>query len=98
MSAKQSNLTKRHVAVQIAEETGLAQQDVAKVIQKTLDIIVEALQQGRNVEFRNFGVFDVRTRRQRIGRNPHKPEQVVVIPSRLAVRFRPGKTMKELIR
>ena len=50
------------------------------------------------MEFRRFGVFDVRERRQRIGRNPHRPDQVVVIPSRKVVRFRPGKDMKALFK
>ena len=90
------NLTKRNLAIQIAEETGLTQQEVVAVIQKTLDAIVESLRNGQTIEFRKFGVFDVRERRQRIGRNPHKPDQVVVIPSRKVVRFRPGKTMKEM--
>ena len=44
------------------------------------------------------GTGGVRERRQRIGRNPHKPDQVVVIPSRKVVRFRPGKTMKEMFK
>lgn len=90
------NLTKRNLAIQIADETGLTQQQVADVIQKMLDAMTEALRQGQTIEFRKFGVFDVRERRQRIGRNPHKPDQVVVIPSRKVVRFRPGKTMKEM--
>ena len=92
------NLTKRNLAIRIAEETGLTQQQVIAVIQKTLDSIVESLSQGQTIEFCKFGVFDVRERRQRVGRNPHKPDQVVVIPSRKVVRFRPGKTMKELIK
>lgn len=92
------NLTKRNLAIRIAEETGLTQQQVVAVIQKTLDVIVDALRDGQTIEFRKFGVFDVRERRQRIGRNPHKPDQVVVIPARKVVRFRPGKTMKEMFK
>ena len=92
------NLTKRNLAIRIAEETGLTQQQVVAVIQKTLDSIIESLRQGQTIEFRKFGVFDVRERRQRIGRNPHQPDHVVVIPSRKVVRFRPGKTMKEMFK
>lgn len=66
-------MTKRDLVVRIASETGMVQQDVYAVIQKTLDYIVESLEQGENVEFRNFGVFEVRTRKQRIGRNPGSP-------------------------
>ena len=98
MDNEMQNLTKRNLAIRIAEETGLTQQQVVAVIQKTLDSIVDALRAGQTIEFRKFGVFDVRERRQRIGRNPHKPDQVVVIPSRKVVRFRPGKTMKEMFK
>jgi nucleoid DNA-binding protein len=90
-------MTKRDLVVRISEETGLIQQDVYAVIQKTLDYIVEALQKGENIEFRNFGVFEVRKRKQRIGRNPNRPEQVVTIPERKVVKFKPGKIMKQII-
>lgn len=92
-----NSLTKRDLVVRIAEETGLVQLDVFTVVQKTLDYIVESLKQGSNVEFRNFGVFEVKERKQRIGRNPNKPEQVVTIPPRKVVKFKPGKIMKQLI-
>ena len=90
-------MTKRDLVVRIADETGLIQQDVYAVIQKTLDYIVENLAKGENVEFRNFGVFEVRERKQRIGRNPNKPLQVVTIPARKVVKFKPGKVMKKII-
>jgi len=90
-------MTKRDLVMRIASETGIIQQDVYAVIQKTLDYIVEALDEGETVEFRNFGVFEVRERKQRIGRNPNKPEDVVTIPARKVVKFKPGKVMREKI-
>ena len=90
-------MTKRDLVVRIAEETGLIQQDVFAVIQKALDYIVESLARGETVEFRNFGVFEIRQRKQRIGRNPNKPAQVVTIPSRKVVKFKPGKIMKKIV-
>jgi nucleoid DNA-binding protein len=90
-------LTKRDLVVRIASETGMIQQDVYEVVQKSLDYIVEALERGENVEFRNFGVFEVRTRKQRIGRNPGRPEDVVTIPERKVVKFKPGKIMRRVI-
>ena len=90
-------MTKRDLVVRISEETGLIQQDVYTIIQKTLDYIVEALAKGETIEFRNFGVFEVRERKQRVGRNPNKPEQVVTIPQRKVVKFKPGKVMKSII-
>lgn len=90
-------MTKRDLVVRIADETGLIQQDVMAVLQKSLDYITEALEKGETVEFRNFGVFEIATRKSRVGRNPNKPEDVVVIPERRVVKFKPGKVMKQRI-
>ena len=90
------NLTKRNLAIQIANETGLTQLQVLDVIQTTFDGIVEALRNGQSLEFRRFGVFDVKVRKARIGRNPHTPEQDITIPEHRVVRFRPGKEMKAI--
>ncbi len=90
-------MTKRDLVVRIAEETGLIQQDVMAVLQKSLDHITEALEKGETVEFRNFGVFEIAIRKSRIGRNPNKPEDVVTIPERRVVKFKPGKIMKQRI-
>jgi nucleoid DNA-binding protein len=83
--------------MRIAEETGLIQQDVFAVLQKSLDYIVEALAKGDNVEFRNFGVFALKTRKARIGRNPKKPQNTVMIPERKVVKFKPGRIMKKKV-
>lgn len=90
-------MTKRDLVIRIAKETGLIQQDVFAVIQKTLDYILESLSNGENVEFRNFGVFEVRIRKSRIGRNPNNPTHVVTIPTRKVVKFKMGRIMKSKV-
>ena len=55
---------------------------------------MEGLTSGMNVELRNFGVFEVQVRKQRVGRNPNRPEKDVVIPRRAVVKFKAGKDMK----
>ncbi len=87
-------MTKRDLVVRISKETGVVQDDVQAVIQKTLDYIVDGLVEGQNIEFRNFGVFEVRQRSERVGRNPNRPEDVVKIPACKVVKFKPGKEMK----
>jgi nucleoid DNA-binding protein len=87
-------MTKRDLVIRISNETGLTQQEVLDVVQKTLDYISEALAQGDRVELRNFGVFEVKTRRPRIGRNPNAPESDVPIPARSVVKFKAGKEMR----
>jgi nucleoid DNA-binding protein len=90
-------MTKRDLVVLISEETGLVQQQVLDVVQRTLDHVCDALADGRNVELRNFGVFEVKVRKARIGRNPNQPETDVPIPRRAVVKFKPGKEMREAV-
>ncbi len=87
-------MTKRDLVVRISNDTGMIQQDVLAVVQRTLDILAEALVQGQTVELRNFGVFEVKLRRARVGRNPNAPETDVRIPPRAVVKFKPGKQLR----
>lgn len=89
-----NNLTKRDIVLEVYEKTDFAQKEIRETVQLTLDAIAHALSQGRNVELRNFGVFEVQARKSRIGRNPNKPETDVVIPERLVVKFKAGKELK----
>ena len=90
-------MTKRDIVVGIAEETGFKQTKVSVVVQKTLDYIADELAKGKNIELRNFGVFECKVRKSRKGRNPNKPEDEVVIPERVVVKFRAGKELKERV-
>lgn len=90
-------MTKRDLVVRISNETGLVQQEVLDVVQKTLDYISEAVARGQTVELRNFGVFEVKLRKARIGRNPNAPANDVPIPPRAVVKFKPGKEMRESV-
>jgi|SRR6266850_4838576 len=87
-------LTKRDLVTRISSDTGLAQQEVFTVVQKTLDVIADSLAAGHKVELRNFGVFEVKVRRARIGRNPNSPQTDVPIPERAVVKFKAGKEMR----
>ena len=90
-------MTKRDLVVRISEETGLVQQSVLDVVQRTLDYIADAVAKGTKVELRNFGVFEVKIRKARVGRNPNAPEADVRIPPRAVVKFKPGKEMREAV-
>ena len=87
-------MTKRDLVIRISEETGLVQQQVLDVVQKTLDYIAQAVSKGEKVEIRNFGVFEVKIRKARIGRNPNAPATDVPIPRRAVVKFKPGREMR----
>lgn len=93
-----ANLTKREIVLQIYQQSGFPQKQIVDTVQQTLDIIQAALAAGRNVELRNFGVLEVQIRKQRIGRNPNKPEAEVVIPQRAVVKFKSGKILKQQLK
>ena len=68
-----------------------------EVVQMTLDSIVDSLTKGETVELRNFGIFKVKTRKPRLGRNP-KTGESVEIPGKKVVSFKPGLVMKDKVR
>ncbi|MFC1479827.1 HU family DNA-binding protein [Candidatus Omnitrophota bacterium] len=86
-------MTKKEIIMKIADDTGLKQVDVKEVVQRTFDIIIESLHRGDKVELRNFGIFKVKTRKGRLGRNPRTGEGVS-IPDKKVVSFKSGMKMK----
>ena len=89
-------MTKKEIVTKIAEETRLKQVDVKKVVQRTLDHIIDSLTKGETVELRNFGIFKVRSRKPRVGRNP-KTGVTVSIPEKRIVSFKSGMIMKKRV-
>ena len=89
-------MTKNDIVLQIADEMELKQTDVKKVVQRTLDRIIEILAKEGRLELRNFGVFSVRKRKPRKARNPRTGSKVMV-PERNVVVFKPGKIMEDRI-
>lgn len=89
--------TKKQLVQMIAQKVGLHPNDVRNVTQSFLDLMTECLAHGDRLEFRDFGVFEIVERKQKIGRNPKKADVPIVIPARPAVKFTPGKRMKSLV-
>ena len=90
-------MTKKDLVLAVAKETGITQVDVKRVVQRTLDNLVANLKEGKTIELRNFGVFKVRQRAPRRGRNPKTGEEVPVPPKRVVV-FKPGLLMRQDIK
>ena len=94
-------VTKRDLATRvrlaIKPDLKLHQTQVSDVISETLDAIRDSLASGQTVELRNFGVFKIETRKQRVGRNPKNPRVDIQIPERSVVKFRAGKELKEML-
>ena len=86
--------TKKQLISKIAAKTNQHPNDVRVIVQSFLDGITESLSTGDRLEFRDFGVFEVVTRKQKIGRNPKNASVAIIIPERQAVKFTAGKRMK----
>ena len=89
-------MTKRELVMLVANRLGMTQSDVSRIIEGAFETITKSLAEGHRWELRDFGVFEVKSRASRIGRNPRTGEQVPVSERRV-VTFRPGKRMKEMV-
>jgi nucleoid DNA-binding protein len=96
------NITKRELAIKITEQLGseghtISQQDVLEVIQRLIVVVADSLAEGDQVVMRNFGTFQVRETKAKIGRNPKQPNKTVKIPARATVKFKAGLKLKEQV-
>ncbi|MES2505981.1 MAG: HU family DNA-binding protein [Verrucomicrobiota bacterium] len=89
--------TKRDMITELSDQTGLKHHQVAEVIDGLVELIGKKMEQGHDVTFRKFGTFEVRVAKSKIGRNPNKPKDEVLIPDRCVVRFKPGRELKERV-
>ena len=96
-SKKKNTITKKNLIRSISEEKEIHPNDVQYVIQAFLDKMAACLSAGCRLEFRDFGVFEVVQRKQKIGRNPKRANEPIIIPARRAVKYTPGKKMRKLI-
>lgn len=87
-------ITKKDLVDRIAEHTSGKRVVVKKIIQRFLEEIIRELGEGNRLEFRDFGVFEIRERAARIAQNPKTMEKVHV-PSKRSVKFKVGRLMKE---
>ena len=91
-----STITKKELIDRISKNTNSRQVVVKPVIQSFLDEITSELAKGNRLEFRDFGVFETRTRPARRAQNPKTLEQVQV-PAKRTVKFKTGRLMKQKV-
>ncbi|MCH2138151.1 MAG: HU family DNA-binding protein [Phycisphaerales bacterium] len=89
-------ITKKDLVDRIASQTDLKRSDVREVIQAFLDNVIDELGDGNRLEFRDFGVFEIRERAARMAQNPRTLERVPV-PARKTVKFKVGRLMKRAV-
>jgi integration host factor subunit beta len=91
-----STVTKKTLVNLISQEKEINPRDVQHVIQAFLDKMTDYLAQGHRLEFRDFGVFEIVERKQKVGRNPKRADEPIIIPPRKVVKYTPGKKMRHL--
>jgi integration host factor subunit beta len=89
-------VTKKDIIRRIAAELDVDQVLVKRVVQRTLDMILETARREGRIELRNFGVFEVKVRSARKARNPRTNEEIFV-PAKNVLCFQPGKNVAAAI-
>ncbi len=96
MSESNGTTTKKELVNRIAADLGEKKVLVKDVIQRFLDAIIDELALGHRLEFREFGVFEVRERAARMAQNPRTLDKVQV-PAKRVVKFKVGRRMRQLV-
>ena len=90
-------MTKAELIDGIAEKLDMKKKDITPVVEEVFSSIEGALSKGEKCTFVGFGVFEVKDRAAREGRNPQDPTKIVKIPAKKVPVFRPGKDLKEKV-
>jgi integration host factor subunit alpha len=92
----QKTVTRADLAEAVYQAVGLSRTDSAELVERVLDMISDALVDGENVKLSSFGSFHVRSKNERIGRNPKTGEEVPILPRKVLV-FKPSNVLKSKI-
>ena len=89
-------MNKTELVAAVAQKTGLTKKDAERVVNATVDTVVETMKKGEKVQLSGFGIFEVKTREARVGRNPRTKESIQIPASRQPV-FKASKTLKDAV-
>ena len=89
-------ITRADLSQAVYEQVGLSRNESADLVESVLEEICTALEGGEMVKISSFGTFQVRSKRQRIGRNPKTGEEVPILPRRVLT-FRASNVLKDRI-
>jgi len=90
-------MTKAELIAKVAEKAGVSKKQADRCLKAFIEVITEALQKGEKIALPGFGIFQVKERSERKGRNPRTGE-IITIPARKVVAFKPAKQLRELIK
>jgi DNA-binding protein HU-beta len=88
-------MIKADIVMKVSDVSNVPRMKAVQAVDTIIDAMKEALCEGRRIELRGFGVFQVRDRKKGVGRNPKTGVEVAITPGR-TVRFKPGKDLKNL--
>ena len=89
-------MNKTELITAVAEKTGMTKKDAERVINATVDSITSSLVKGEKVQVSGFGIFEVKAREARVGRNPRTKETIQIPATRLPV-FKASKALKDVV-
>jgi integration host factor subunit alpha len=92
----QKTVTRADLAEAVYEAVGLSRTESAELVERFLALIGDALVAGQNVKLSSLGSYQVRSKNQRIGRNPKTGEEVPILPRQVLV-FKPSNVLKSKI-
>ena len=89
-------MNKTELIAAVAAKAGLTKKDAERVINATFETITESLTKGDKVQVSGFGIFEVKAREARVGRNPRTKESIQIPATRLPA-FKASKALKDNI-
>ncbi len=89
-------MNKTELIAAVAEKTGLTKKDAERVVSATFETVTETIKAGEKVSVSGFGIFEVKTREARIGRNPRTKEEIKIPATKLPA-FKASKTLKDAV-
>ena len=90
-------MNKTELIAAVAEKTGLTKKEAERIVNATFETVAETLKKGDKVSVSGFGIFEVKTREARIGRNPRTKEEIKIPATKLPA-FKASKTLKERVK
>ena len=89
-------MNKTELIAAVAEKAGMTKKDAERVVNATIDTIVQNLANGEKVQISGFGNFEIKAREARVGRNPRTKEAIQIPATRLPV-FKASKVLKDTV-
>ncbi len=91
-----NTLTRADLAEAVYQQVGLSRSESSNLVETVLEEICQAAIRGETIKLSSFGTFSVRSKNERVGRNPKTGEEVPITPRRVMV-FRPSNILKERV-